>query len=56
MDAYVGATRLVRWWPMCAGVIMLVVVCWAFATAWVGIWGSHPAGLITLAAHSTAAR
>jgi len=33
---------------MCAGATLLVVVCWVFASAWVGIWGSHPAGLVTL--------
>ncbi len=48
VETSAGATRLIRWWPMGAGLIMLVVVCWAFATAWVGIWGSHAAGLITL--------
>ena len=26
----------------------MLVVSWAFVTAWVGIWGSHPAYLITL--------
>ena len=30
------------------GVAIALVVVWAFATAWVGIWGSSPAYLITL--------
>jgi pimeloyl-ACP methyl ester carboxylesterase len=30
------------------GVATLLVVVWAFVTAWVGIWGSSPAYLITL--------
>ena len=28
--------------------MILVVVGWSFITAWVGIWGSHPIGWITL--------
>jgi predicted alpha/beta-hydrolase family hydrolase len=36
------------WWPLVVGALTAVVVVWAFATAWVGIWGSSPAYLITL--------
>ncbi len=37
-----------RWWPLTVGVAVVLVVVWAFATAWVGIWGSSPAYLLTL--------
>ncbi len=37
-----------RWWPLGLGVASVLVVGWAFATAWVGIMGSSPAYLITL--------
>jgi pimeloyl-ACP methyl ester carboxylesterase len=40
--------RRPRWWPLGLGVAILLVVLWAFVTAWVGIWGSSPAYLITL--------
>lgn len=40
--------RRPRWWPIGLGVAIATVVVWAFATAWVGIWGSSPAYLITL--------
>ena len=40
--------RRPRWWPIGVGVAVALVVVWAFATAWVGIWGSSPAYLITL--------
>jgi pimeloyl-ACP methyl ester carboxylesterase len=40
--------RRPRWWPLGLGVATLLVVLWAFVTAWVGIWGSSPAYLITL--------
>ncbi len=40
--------RRPRWWPLGLGVAILLVVFWAFVTAWVGIWGSSPAYLITL--------
>ena len=40
--------RRPRWWPIGVGVAIALVVVWAFATAWVGIWGSSPAYLITL--------
>ena len=40
--------RRPRWWPIGVGAAIALVVVWAFATAWVGIWGSSPAYLITL--------
>ncbi|MGB7880229.1 MAG: alpha/beta hydrolase [Ilumatobacteraceae bacterium] len=40
--------RRLRWWPLALGVAIVLVVVWAFATAWVGIWGSSPAYLLTL--------
>ncbi len=40
--------RRPRWWPLGVGAVVAVVVVWGFATAWVGIWGSSPAYLITL--------
>ena len=40
--------RRPRWWPIGLGTAVAVVVVWAFATVWVGIWGSSPAYLITL--------
>ena len=40
--------RRPRWWPFAVGVAIALVVVWSFATAWVGIWGSSPAYLITL--------
>lgn len=40
--------RRPRWWPIGLGAVVALVVGWAFATAWVGIWGSSPAYLITL--------
>lgn len=40
--------RRPRWWPIGLGATIAVVVVWALATAWVGIWGSSPAYLITL--------
>ena len=40
--------RRPRWWPLTVGVATVLVVVWAFATAWVGIWGSSPAYLLTL--------
>jgi predicted alpha/beta-hydrolase family hydrolase len=40
--------RRPRWWPVGVGAAIALVVAWAFATAWVGIWGSSPAYLITL--------
>lgn len=40
--------RRPRSWPLGLGVAILLVVLWAFVTAWVGIWGSSPAYLITL--------
>jgi dienelactone hydrolase len=40
--------RRPRWWPIGVGAAISLVVVWAFATAWVGIWGSSPAYLITL--------
>lgn len=40
--------RRPRWWPIGLGAAIALVVVWAFATAWVGIWGSSPAYLITL--------
>lgn len=43
-----SSRRELRWWPLVAGVSLVLLVAWAFATAWVGIWGSHPAGSITL--------
>ncbi len=42
------AGRRPRWLPVGVGAVIAVVVVWAFATAWVGIWGSSPAYLITL--------
>ncbi len=41
-------SRRPRWWPIGVGAAIALVVVWAFATAWVGIWGSSPAYLITL--------
>ena len=40
--------RRARWWPIGVGAAIALVVVWAFATAWVGIWGSSPAYLVTL--------
>jgi pimeloyl-ACP methyl ester carboxylesterase len=40
--------RRPRWWPIGVGAAIALVVVWAIATAWVGIWGSSPAYLITL--------
>ncbi len=40
--------RRPRWWPIGVGAAIVLVVGWAFATAWVGIRGSSPAYLITL--------
>jgi hypothetical protein len=40
--------RRPRWWPIGVGAAIGLFVIWAFATAWVGIWGSSPAYLITL--------
>jgi dienelactone hydrolase len=40
--------RRPRWWPIGVGAAIALVVVWAFATAWVGIWGSSPAYLLTL--------
>jgi predicted alpha/beta-hydrolase family hydrolase len=40
--------RRLRRWPLAVGVAIVLVVVWAFATAWVGIWGSSPAYLLTL--------
>jgi hypothetical protein len=40
--------RKLRWWPLGAGVAVVLVVGWTFATAWVGIMGSSPAYLVTL--------
>ena len=42
------AGRRLRWWPLALGVAIVLVVVWALATAWVGIWGSSPAYLLTL--------
>ena len=40
--------RRPRWWPLGLAAAIGLVVVWAFATAWVGIWGSSPAYLVTL--------
>jgi predicted alpha/beta-hydrolase family hydrolase len=40
--------RRPRWWPLGLGATILLAVLWAFVSAWVGIWGSSPAYLITL--------
>ncbi len=40
--------RRPRWLPIGVGATLALAVVWAFATAWVGIWGSSPAYLITL--------
>ena len=40
--------RRPRWWPIGVGAAIGLFVISAFATAWVGIWGSSPAYLITL--------
>lgn len=40
--------RHLRWWPLTAGASVSLIIVWAFATAWSGIMGSHPAYLVTL--------
>jgi hypothetical protein len=40
--------RLRRPWPFVAGMAVIAAVAWSLATGWVGIWGSHPIGWISL--------
>ena len=44
--------RRPRWWSVGVGSATVLVVIWAFATAWVGIMGSSPAYLITCSSRS----
>jgi hypothetical protein len=42
--------RTVRWWPLVAGIVVLLATVWVFVTAWGAVWASHPAGWVTLLA------